>query len=76
MPNFDRTGPNSEGSKTGRELGICDKNELLDKIKDIPTEMRRPRRGMRRNQRKLDGTGPNDKGALTGRGLGNCKSEE
>jgi hypothetical protein len=27
MPHLDKTGPESKGSKTGRKLGLCKKNE-------------------------------------------------
>ena len=28
MPNFDKTGPNSAGPKTGRQMGDCQEAEL------------------------------------------------
>ncbi len=35
MPNFDRTGPRGEGSKTGRGLGKCDPKKNEDEKNDL-----------------------------------------
>lgn len=37
MPNFDRTGPNGEGPRTGRQMGRCGgKNRSSSRFEDEP----------------------------------------
>ncbi len=50
MPNFDGTGPNGEGSKTGRGLGDCDEKNVNKNISRKNTGRRR-RKGRKRNRK-------------------------
>ena len=67
MPGYDRTGPEGQGSKTGRGLGRCNPN---NKSEDQAANEEFPRGfGMRRG-RKLGRGFRHERGHGLGRGLG------
>ncbi len=76
MPGLDRTGPEGQGSQTGRGLGKCNpnnKNAQTKNNEENTTLAARPRLGNGRNddQYFAGGRGPGSgRGRSRGRGLG------
>jgi hypothetical protein len=66
MPGFDRTGPNSEGSQTGRGLGKCNP-DTKENLNNYPNNRPGQGRGRRFTAGDVPGAG---RGLGRGRGVG------
>lgn len=78
MPGLDRTGPEGQGSQTGRRLGKCDPENRIDQVENKEDNTRLASKGKSGNERNAEdyfvggrGRGPRGRGkSSSGRGRG------